>query len=258
MEKTNKKILIIALIISLVTAALIYIYVSRNTSAAEAPVIEYAEVYAAARTIPAGSEITREDVKPVKVAKELANANAAADMGDIVGKRAKESIIEGEQFMKERLSDGNDMSLSFSIPDGMRAVSINVNEQIGVAYLLRPGDCVDVVASFEKEEESSVDTVKYHPRITKVILQNVQVLALGQDTDVPPGKLTELPVTVTLAVGKDDVEKFVYASEYGILRLTLRPADDKSVISSQGIMRSDVTGGKGVYSEPCDSSGSGN
>ena len=249
MEKTNKKILIIALIMSLITAALIYIYVSRNTSAPEAPVIEYAEVYAAARTIPAGAEITREDVKTVKVAKELVNANAAADIGDIVGKRVKVSIIEGEQFMKERLSDGNDMSLSFSIPDGMRAVSINVNEQISAAYLLRPGDYVDVVASFEKEDEENKDTIKHYPRITKVVLQNVQVLALGQDTVVTPEKLTELPVTVTLAVRKDDVEKFVYASEYGILRLALRPADDKSVISSQGAMRADVAGEKGVYSE---------
>ncbi|MGE5615232.1 MAG: Flp pilus assembly protein CpaB [Bacillota bacterium] len=255
MEKTNKKIIIIALIMSLITAALVYIYVSNNTSAKEAPVIEYAEVYVAARTIPAGTEITKEDVKQVKVAKELANANAAADMADIAGKRAKESIIEGEQFMIERLSDGKDMSMSFSIPDGMRAVSMNVNEQIGAAYLLRPGDYVDIVASFEQEEESQADADKHYPRITRVILQNVQVLAIGQDTDVPPGKLTELPATVTLAVKKEDVEKFVYASEYGILRIALRPADDKSVISSQGVMRADVTGDKGVYIEQHDNDG---
>ena len=138
---------------SLFTAALVYIYISSNTST-KAPEIEYAEVYAAARTIPAGTEITRADVKLIKVAKELVNANAAADIGDIAGKRAKESIFEGEQFIEERMSDGNDMSMSFSIPDGMRAVSFNVNEQISVSYLIRPGDFVDIVASFEKEEES--------------------------------------------------------------------------------------------------------
>ena len=65
MEKTNKKIIIIALIMSLFTAALVYIYISSNTST-KAPEIEYAEVYAAARMIPAGTEITSADVKLIK------------------------------------------------------------------------------------------------------------------------------------------------------------------------------------------------
>lgn len=254
MEKTNKKIIIIALIMSLFTAALVYIYISSNTST-KAPEIEYAEVYAAARMIPAGTEITSADVKLIKVAKELVNANAAADIGDIAGKRAKESIFEGEQFIEERMSDGNDMSLSFSIPDGMRAVSFNVNEQISVSYLIRPGDFVDVVASFEKEEESRGDTEIYYPRMTKVILQNVQVLAIGQDTDLPPEKLAELPTTVTLAVKIDDIEKFVYASEYGMLRLALRPVDDKSAVGSTGAVRTDVTGVKGMYTETNENDG---
>lgn len=254
MEKANKKIIIIALIMSLFTAALVYIYISRNTST-KAPEIEYAEVYAAARTIPAGSEIARADVKQVKVPRELVNAYAAADISDIEGKRAKEVIIEGEQFMEERMSDGKDMSLSFSIPDGMRAVSFNVNEQISVSYLIRPGDFVDIAASFEKEEELLGGTEIYYPRMTKVILQNVQVLAIGQDTDLPPGKLAELPATVTLAVKKDDIEKFVYASEYGILRLALRPVEDKSVIGSTGVTRADVTGVKGMYSEMNENNG---
>lgn len=249
MEKANKKIIIIALFLSLITAVLIYAYLTGNSNTA-VPKIEYSTVYVAAKTIPARSTITGADIKQVKIAKELISASAITDINEITGKRSIESIIKDEQILKERLADENSMLLSYSIPEGTRAVSINVNEQIDVANLLRPGDFVDVVASFEKDEEDNGQIVKVYPRMTKTILQNVQVLALGQDVALSADKLKELPTTVTLAVKKEDVEKFIYASEYGTLRLTLRPVDDKSDTSSPGIIRGDMTGTKGVYSIP--------
>lgn len=249
MVKTNKKIIVIALFLSLITAVLIYVYMSGDSGVA-APEIEYVTVYVAAKTIPARVKISNGDIKQVKIAKELLNTSTVTDIKEITGKRTKESIIEGEQIVKERLADENSMSLSYSISEGTRAVSINVNEQIDVANLLRPGDFVDVVASFEKEEEDNGQIKKFYPRITKTILQNVQVLALGQDMTLSADKLKELPTTVTLAVKYEDVEGLVFASEYGVLRLALRPIDDNSGNASQGIIRGDMTGMKGVYSMP--------
>lgn len=249
MEKTNKKIIVIAVFLSLITAVLVYVYVTGSKSTA-APEIEYATVYVAAKTIPARSMIAGTDLKQVKIAKELLSASAVTDINEMTGKRALERIIEGEQIIKERLADEKSMSLSFRIPEGTRAVSLNVSEQIDVANLLRPGDFIDVVASFEKEEEDNGQIIKFYPRITKTILQNIQVLALGQDINLPADKLKELPTTVTLAVKIEDVEKFVFASEYGILRLALRSADDNSGNSSSGTIRGDMTGTKGVYSAP--------
>lgn len=251
MEKANKKILAIALSLSLITAVLIYAYMSGSSNTiAPATEIEFSTVYVAVKTIPARTIITGEDIKQIKIPKEILNASVVTDINDITGKHTIDSIIEGEQIIKERLADENSMFLSFSIPKETRAVSIYVSEQIDVANLLRPGDFVDVVASFEKEEEDNGQIVKIYPRITKTILQNVQVLALGQDLTLPADKLKELPTTVTLAIRKEDVEKFVYASEYGVLRLALRPSDDKSYNSLPGIVRGDITGTKGVYSTP--------
>lgn len=252
MEKTNKKIIVIALLLSLITAVLVYVYISGYSSTA-APDIEYTTVYVAAKTIPARSIITSADIKQVNIAKELLSASAITDMKEITDKRTKESIIEGEQIMKERLADEKSMSLSYSIPEGMRAVSINVNEQINVSNLLRPGDFVDIVASFEKEEEDNGLITKFYPRMTKTIIQNMQVLALGQNVILSADKITELPATVTLAVKIEDVEEFIFASEYGTLRLALRPIDDKSENTSQGILRVDLTGTEGVYSKPSNS-----
>jgi len=253
MEKANTKIIIIALVLSLITAALIYFYITAaGKTEAPPPEIKYATVLVAAENIPARTQISMKHIKQVKIAEELLNTSALTEEDDIVGKYTKESIVEGEQFMPQRLADEDNMTLSYIIPEGMRAISMNISEQVSVTNLLRPGDYVDVVASFEKEDEEMDEVTKTYPRISKVILQNVQVLALGQDLTVPADKLSEAPSTVTLAIKKDDVEKFVYASEYATLRLALRPVDDKSASETTGVIRSDMTGQKGVIIKDSD------
>lgn len=249
MEKTNKKIITIALLLSLLTAILIYIYMSGATKST-APKPEYSTVYVAAQTMPARHKITDNDIKQVKIAKELLNSNALSDMEEIVGKLTMERIIDGEQIIKERLADEGSVLLSYSLPKGTRAISMNVNEQINIASLMRPGDFIDVVASFVKEEEDNGQIKKVYPGITSTILQNVKVLALGQDMTLSIDKLQELPVTVTLAIAEEDVEKFVYASEFGSIRLALRPVGDDTEVASEGVTRVDVTGEKGTYSMP--------
>jgi pilus assembly protein CpaB len=185
----------------------------------------------------------------VNIAKELLNVSAVTDINEITGKHAKESIIQGEQIIKERLADEKSMILSYSIPEGMKAVSMNVNEQTAVAGLLRPGDYVDIVVSFDKETEENGQIVKVYPRITKTVFANVQVLALGQDMSVSSDKLAALPNTITLAIKNEEIDKFVYATEYGNLRMALRSVDDKNINVGQGIIRDDMTGQKGVYTQ---------
>jgi len=248
MEKTNKKIIAVALALSLITAVLIYVFISDKQNIS-APQIEYATVYVAAKTIPARAEITNADVRQAKTAKELLHSGAVTDIGEIVGKRTLESIIAGEQIIRDRLADEKSMTLSYSVPEGTRAVSINVNDQINVAQLVRPGDYVDIIASFEKEEEENGQVTKYYPRMTKTVLQNVKILALGQDMVLTSEKLKEPPTTVTLAVKAEDIERFIFASEYATLRLVLRPLDDDLQNASPGIIRPDVTGSKGSYTK---------
>lgn len=248
MEKANKKIIFIALFLSLITALLVYMYLSGPKTAA--PVVEYANVYVAAKTMPARYKITNADIKQVKVAKELLNSSTITDMKDIEGKLTLESIIAGEQIVKERLVDEEGVLLSYGLPKGTRAISIKVNDQINVSSLMRPGDYVDIVASFEKDEEDNGQTTTVYPRVSKIVLQDVKVVALGQDMTLSVDKLKDLPVTVTLAIKEEDVEKFVYASEYASIRMALRPVGDESIADTKGAFRQDVTGTKGIYTKP--------
>ncbi|MCX7708851.1 MAG: Flp pilus assembly protein CpaB [Clostridia bacterium] len=244
MESINKKVIFMALIMALITSALVYVYIKRVTTKPE--IIEYVNVYVAAKTLPPKHKIINEDIKMVKVTREYLNTRAVLNSADVVGKYLKDSVIEGEQILKDRIVDENKLTLVYNVPEGKRAVSINVNEQIEVANLLKPGDFVDVLASFDKEEVDDKDSKTIYPRITKTIIQNVKVLALGQDQYVADDKAKELPKTVTLAVDPADAEKLVYASEFSVLRLSLRGVGDNRMIDTPGAIRSDIVNEKGV------------
>lgn len=248
MESVNRRVILIAVIMALLTSFLIYIYIKKATTSIETT--EYIKVYVAAKTMPPKYKITDADLKEIKVTKEYLNSKAVQNKAEIVGKRLKDRIIEGEQILKERLVDDSKFSLSFNIPEGKRAVSVNVNEQIEVANLIRPGDFVDIIASFDKDEVDDKINKTTYPRITKTILQNVQVLALGQDQVVTDDKTKELPKTVTVAVSPQDAEKLVFSSEYAVLRLALRPVDEKGNVDTQGVIRGDLASNKGVVVSP--------
>jgi pilus assembly protein CpaB len=246
MEKKNKRIITISLILSLATATLIYVYISGSKTVVM-PEVEQATIYVAARTITARTEIIASDIKQINVAKELINAGAITDSKEIIGKYTIQSIVEGELIRGERLAGEESTYVSYMVPEGTRAVSMDVTEQINVANLVRPGDFVDLFVSFEREEAASGDV---YPRTSKLLLQNIQVLALGQDVMLSSKKLSEPPTTVTLAIKAEDVERFVFATEFGVMRLALRPLGDEEEISAKGILRSDMTGNRGVHIMP--------
>jgi len=248
MESVNRKIIVISIVLALFTAFLVYLYIKNSTTKNE--VVEYINVYVAAKTLPAKYKITDADLKQVKVTKEYLNSKAVLNKADIVGKRLKDSVIEGEQILRDRLIGESRLALAYSIPEGKRAVSINVNDQTDVSHLIRPGDFVDIIASFEKEDVEDAFNKTIFPRITRTIIQNVEVLALGQDQAIADEKIKEPPGTVTLAVSAEEAESLVYASEYAVIRLALRPVDDNGETNTKGIMRNDLTPGKGVLVVP--------
>lgn len=239
MESINKKILAVSVVLALLTSLLIYLYIKNATAIPDSA--EYMNVYTAAKTLPARHKIVDADLRQIMITREFLNSKAVLSKADIVGKRLKDSVIEGEQILKDRLIDESKMSLAFSIPEGKRAVSINVSDQIGVSYMIRPGDFVDVIASFESESIEGSGIKIIYPRITRTIIQNIEILAIGQDQYVTGEKAAEPYKTVTLAVSPKEAESLVYASEYAVLRLALRTVGDNAVAGVSGVLRSDLT-----------------
>lgn len=249
MEWINKKIILLAIILSLFTSLFIYSYINRVTKTTKPT--DLVKVYVAAKTIPSRAMISAADVKEIEIDKKYVLPGAYQNKAEIIGKRVKDPVLEGEQILKDRLADEAKMNLSYSIPEGKRAVSINVNEASVVANFIRPGDYVDIVGTFEKEDVTEADKKIVYPKITKVVLQNVMVLGIGQDNHIPEGESKkDIPKTVTLAIDTQDTEKLVYSSEVGVLRLALRPVGDTQNVQTGGVIRKEITGDKGAVIFP--------
>lgn len=243
MQAGNKKILLLAVVLALVTSFLIYSYLQGIKKSENN--VEYTNVVVAVKTIEKRAEISSNDVKIEKVLKSYANAQACTDINEVMGKRASDRIIQGEQILKDRLIGEEKLLLSYAVPEGKRAVTINVNEATEVGDFIRPGDYVDILATFDKYEIEDNRQKIVYPRTSKVILQNILVLGMGQLQDVPEGPRTELPKTVTLAVTLQEAERLALGEEMGVLKMALRRVGDHDIVLTQGVIREDLVTDRG-------------
>ncbi len=120
--------------------------------------------------------------------------------------------------------------MSYIIKPGKRAITVAVNEVVGVAGFVLPNSMVDVVATMDSpygKQANGRDT-----RISKIVLQDVRVLAVGQILEEKEGKPVSVP-TVTLDVSPEDAEKLALASENKV-QLILRHLDDTEVAKTKG------------------------
>ncbi len=247
MQMTNKKILVIAIILSLITSFMIYSYINRLKNNTD--MNEYIKVVIAEKNIEAKTIISNKDVKLKEIMIDYVNPNAYTNIEDVVGKYAKEIIIEGEQVLSERIVNEDKMILSYKVPEGRRAVTIHVNEAVMVADFIRPGDYIDVMVTFDKYEIETMAEKIIYPRTTKVILQNILVLGMGQLQKVPDEPRIELPQTVTLAVTLEEAEKLAFSEETGVLKMALRHVGDESIKQTPGVLRENISD-KGRYVVP--------
>lgn len=245
MQLANKKILILAFILALVTSFIVYSYI-KGMAKQPKQAIEYASVVVAVKNLDEKAVINSGDVKVIKVEKPYANSRAFTSVSEVTGKRIKDKIIAGEQVLKDRLvTDEQKSLLSYSVPKGKRAVTVNVNEAIEVGDFIRPGDYVDILATFDKLEIEDNKSKVVYPKTTRVVLQNVLILGLGQLQDVPEKPRQDLPKTVTLAVSLDEAEKLALAEESGVLKMALRRTDDHDIVTTPGIIRQDLVTERG-------------
>ena len=247
MEVNNKKMIIFAIIFSLITSLMLFVYLKKVEMANQR--IEYVNVFVAVRTLEPKTVILLTDIKEVKIEKSSVNAMAILDKTNILNKTSKETIYEGEQILKTRLADNENSSLAYQIPLGKRAITININEASAVGYFINVGDTVDIIVTLEKDIQDP--TI---PTMSKTILQNITILGIGQEKDVlekvqqksdkVANKMTNstenTTKTVTLALTEQESEKIAIAEQIGTLRLSLRGVNDTGYSYSNGVTKVDL------------------
>lgn len=239
MERLNRKILMLAIGMALVTSMLLYLYISRLDTGVSN--VEYVEVYAAKVEIPARTVIKEEMLVKVKLPRDTQITMGVSDKSKLVGKLTKERIIKGEPVLADRIAYEEKTNMAFLVPKGKRALTIGVNEIVEVGNFIIPGDYVDILATFD-EAQTDVNGKKiFYPKYTKTILQNIQILGVGQSMQAAAAKEEKgLPVSVTLAVTLEEAEKLVLADESGVLRLALKPVADNSSVQTNGALKDDM------------------
>ena len=229
--KGGKFTIALALIPGLLAAVMTYVYV--NNAAKPKPVeVKNVPVVAAKATIPPRTKITPDMIYVREMPESAIHARTARAAEQVVGLFTKYEILEGEPIIMDRLFGQNEpVGLASSVPRDKRAVTIPVNEVVGVAGFVKPGDRVDVVATVDGTDETG--------DMAFTVLQDVEVLAVAQDTeDTSQGK-AKVSTSVTLAVTPSEAEKLALAEDMGQLRLALRPVV-ASTTKSSGIVARDL------------------
>jgi pilus assembly protein CpaB len=204
------------------------------------PVVEkeiaHTYVVAGARTLTVGAMVTPADVKLIAWPEKSPVPGAFAKVEDVVNRGVISQVLENEPITPTKLAPvGGGAGLPPTIPTGMRALSVRVNEVVGVAGFVVPGTHVDVCVTMREGNDSA----------TRVVVSNVQVLTAGTRYDQDKSKNGEpIPTSVvTLLLTPEDAGRVVLATTSGQLMLTLRNPLDQEPTSTAPTRTATLFGG---------------
>ena len=194
-------------------------------------------VVVAASDLDIGTELSRADIRIIDWPANAVPAGAFSDPKDVMGRGIVLPIIQNEPILPMKLASKEAGSgLPPAIPPGLRAVSVRVNEVIGVAGYVLPGTRVDVVATVSPTGQNNDMT-------SKVVLTNVQVLAAGTKIERDTDKNKPMAVSVvTLLVDPEEAERLTLASTEGKIQLALRNPLDQGAPTTPGVKTSGLMG----------------
>jgi pilus assembly protein CpaB len=201
---------------------------------------DFVAVVVANKDLDPGHLITAEDISTMKWPADAVTKTVFTDNKAVVGRAVLTPIVKGQTMFEGLLAAaGSEGGLTALVPDGMRAVAIEITESSGVGWMLVPGCRVDVIAALRQGENNS--------EMARTIVENVKVTAVGQrlakDRSDGSRSSGEVMKTVTLIVTPKDAESIELANNTGKLRLVLRGANDTKPTDSPGVRMAELTGG---------------
>ena len=214
-----------------------------SARAAEAAPLATQPVAVAARDMNVGTLLSAEDVRLVDWPAELLPAGYSSSPADLVGRGLLTPVSLNEPLLPGKLASpeaGGGMRIM--IPAGMRAMSVRVDDVVGVSGFVLPGSRVDVLVTLERMSGQERPT-------TRLVLQNLEVVSAGTSIERDPdGEPQEVSV-VTLLVGPADAERLALAHTSGRLQLALRNPLDMDSVSTSGMDSRQLLAGPAIRRE---------
>jgi pilus assembly protein CpaB len=192
------------------------------------------QIVVADHPIQLGTRLEPTNLRVISWPADEAIAGSFMRVEDCAGRALLTNLAGNEPVLESKLAPKEaGAGLPATIPEGMRAVSVAVNEVNGVAGFVIPGTMVDVLVT----GRLSGNTADPNNNITRVILENVRVLAAGQQVEQDrEGKPQKVPV-VTLLVTPEDATKLTMASTEGKIQLALRNTIDAKLTNPPPVLQ---------------------
>jgi pilus assembly protein CpaB len=236
-------------------SAALLVHALRNPSAAAPMGTSDVTVLIAKKAMPAMTVIDSSVVDVQVLPPDKAPAHCISSAVAVVGKVLTRPIMEGQAFTTMYFADpGSAQQLAAVIPNGKRAVGISVTNYAGLDGLLYPGSMVDVMVSLKSGEGTEGSR---RDAFTTTLLENVQVLAIEQQTVVSQNRVTN-PIEsgraneshcVTLLVDSKQAKALQLAMEQGTLSLALRNPMDVADADRDAFWAQSLTG-NGIQRTP--------
>ncbi len=225
---------VLAGVAALLASVLVYSALKKREAEVQEAKLTTVELVVAAHDLPLGAKIDPTAVKMVRWSRDSVPPGSFTDIGPVLNAFVKGAIVENEPLVGTKLFMGEKTAgvMPLLIPPGMRAMSVPVDEVSDIAGFVMPHARVDILVALSSTGGTTQKS------FSKVVLQNVEVLAVAQEIE---GKRDEPEVAkvVTVLVTPQDAEKLALATHEGTLRLAMRNYNDDKIVMTAG---SDVEG----------------
>jgi pilus assembly protein CpaB len=181
----------------------------------------------AAQALPLGTVIGPESVKIVEAPERLFPKGAFSSVEEVLQRPVVSPIEPDEPVVEARIgAKGSGVGLSPMIPPGLRAISVRVNDVVGVAGFVLPGMRVDVLVTGRPPGHEET--------MTNTVLQNILVLSAGTTIQTDAKSQTISTAVVTLLVNPSQAEALTLSNSEGHIQLVLRNSTDQQVGRTSG------------------------
>jgi pilus assembly protein CpaB len=229
----NRTLIALAIAILVGLGAAMFVYRQMQQVAVAEP-IQMENVVVAAMPLPVGTLLQPAHLRTVSWPRRDPIPGMFTRVEDVVDRALITEVVQNEPILEAKLASTDaGGGLSATIPEGMRALSVAVNEVIAVAGFVIPGAMVDILVTGAPDGNDSQS-------LTRAILENIKVLAAGQRIEQDKeGKPVRVPV-ITLLVTPEQANILTMASTGGRIQLSLRNRTDTKTVSPPIVLQSSI------------------
>jgi len=237
MNRNTRTIVVLAVAILMATIAAYGVYLAVKSMPVREVEIARTQAVVATHPLAVGTLVTKDDLKLIAWPAATPVPGSFTEIDKVVNRGVIVAVSENEPLTESKLAPiGSGAGLPPTITEGMRAISVKVNEVVGVAGFVIPGTRVDVLATVRRPDGGSQ---------SRAVLSNVQVLTAGTRYDQERATKEGKPIptsVVTLLLTPDDAEKMTLAAEEGRIMLALRNPLDTAPTKTEGARLSALLG----------------